>query len=101
MSRNKRRIARQESQVEASDVPVETVESPRQEVKKHLRCPACWDNYGGKARRLKWRRQVNGVIHDRCYVCDQCGAEWVTRFKEEVDDDNVVWKESTLKEVRT
>lgn len=56
-------------------------------VKKHLQCPACWNGLGGKAERRKWSRQVHGTLQQRCYVCDECGAEWVVDVRSDVVDD--------------
>lgn len=57
-----------------------------QRVKQHLRCPQCWGAEGGVAQRRKWRRQINGPVHERCYVCGNCGWNWVVRFETEVQD---------------
>ena len=55
-------------------------------VKPHLRCPCCWNGYGGTAKRRKWQRQVSGPTCDRCYLCGECGTEWVIRTRTEVED---------------
>ena len=77
----------------------EPVKPRRNDVKPHLRCPCCWNGYRGKARRRKWQRQVSGPLVQRCYVCDQCGAEWVVDVR--VDEiDGVSWVETKTAKVR-
>lgn len=71
----------------------------RDDVKPHLRCPCCWNGYGGKAQRRKWQRQVNGPLAQRCYVCDQCGAEWVVDVRVE-EKDGIEWVETKTSKVR-
>lgn len=68
-------------------------------VPPHLRCPACWGEFRGKAARRKWRRQVSGTLHERCYLCDQCGSEWIREFREEVED-GIVIATSRVKTIR-
>ena len=65
---------------------VQPDESPR-EVKKHLRCPSCWNGYGGKAGRRKWVQKVSGTLQKRCYSCDECGVEWIVEVRNEIVDD--------------
>ena len=60
---------------------------PNRTVKRHLRCPICYDNYGGVAARRKWQRQVSGPLQKRCYVCGECGTEWVADVRLEIVDD--------------
>ena len=77
------------------------------EVKKHLRCPTCWGNQdgpkksglGGKAGKRKWVRQVSGPLQKRCYVCDECGTEWVVEVTAEVEDD-IEYKRTRVTQVR-
>lgn len=71
----------------------------RDDVKPHLRCPCCWNNYGGKAKKRKWQRQVSGPLVKRCYVCDQCDAEWVVDVRVE-EQDGVEWVETKVSQVR-
>jgi hypothetical protein len=78
---------------QSAQEPVSPLELTPEEkaVKKHRRCPQCWNNpdYRGKAHRIKWRRQINGPLHHRCYLCDACGTEWIVEFREEVDDSDI------------
>ena len=74
-------------------------EADTETVPPHLRCPACWGGLRGKACKRKWRRQVSGALHERCYLCDQCGTEWVREFREEVED-GIVVATSRVKTVR-
>lgn len=57
------------------------------EVKPHLRCPICWNGNKGRAKRRKWSRQVSGTLTKRCYVCNECGREWVVDVRSEIVDD--------------
>jgi len=68
-------------------------------VKRHLRCPCCWNGLGGKALKRKWQRQVSGPLVQRCYVCDQCGAEWVVDVRVE-ESDGIEWVEIKTSQVR-
>lgn len=75
------------------------VERRRDDVKPHLRCPCCWNGLGGKAERRKWQRQVHGSLVERCYACDQCGAEWTVEVRVEVVD-GIEWVETKVSKVR-
>lgn len=75
------KIEQQQLELARLNVPAET-----STVKKHLRCPLCWDRYQGKAARRKWQRQVSGSLQQRCYCCDQCGTEWVVEVRSEETD---------------
>ena len=68
-------------------------------IKPHLRCPCCWNGYGGKAARRKWQRQVSGPLVQRCYLCDQCGAEWVVDVRVELID-GIDWVETKVSKIR-
>jgi hypothetical protein len=70
-------------------------------VKPHLRCPACYKGLGGKAKRRKWQRQVSGVLVQRCYSCDTCGAEWTVEVRSDVNDDGVPSTTVKVVDVRT
>ena len=69
-------------------------------VKKHLQCPLCWGGYGGRAQRMKWHRQVSGRKQKRCYVCGECGTEWVVEVDNLVVDDGVSQTITKVTEVR-
>lgn len=69
------------------------------EIKKHLRCPSCWDGLGGSAGRRKWSRQISGPLQQRCYVCNQCGTEWVVEVRSE-ENDGVLFTQTRVAEVR-
>lgn len=91
--------------LEQKGEPMQTAEPPaeprqrRDDVKPHLRCPCCWNGYGGKAARRKWQRQVSGPLVQRCYVCDQCGTEWTVDVRvEEVD--GIEWVETKISKVK-
>ncbi len=71
----------------------------KRRVKRHLRCPICYGNYGGVAARRKWQRQVSGPLQKRCYVCGDCGTEWVADVRSEVVDDIEI-KTTRVVEVR-
>jgi hypothetical protein len=88
--------------VELSEPPVppEPEPSPLRELKPHLRCPTCYTGYGGKAARRKWKRQVSGTLQKRCYVCDQCGMEWIAEVRIEEDDDGITHVSTKVTEVR-
>lgn len=70
------------------------------EIKPHLRCPACWGRDKGKAGRRKWQRQVNGPLVKRCYACDECGAEWVVEVRSDECNDGVLFVSTRVTEVR-
>lgn len=91
-----------------SQRPAQAIEPPAapppvddsQSVKKHLRCPLCWDNYRGRAARRKWHRQVSGPLQKRCYTCDKCGTEWVVDVRYDESDEGVMIKTANVTEVR-
>jgi hypothetical protein len=98
--------------IDDAQLPETTVETPEQppapspvekrdesNVKPHLRCPCCWNGRKGKAFKRKWQRQVNGPLVQRCYVCDQCGTEWVVDVRVE-EIDGVAWVETKTAKVR-
>ena len=68
-------------------------------VKPHLRCPSCWGNLGGRAARRKWVRQVSGPLQKRCYVCCECGTEWVIEIVSH-EEDGVLHRKTRVSEVR-
>lgn len=68
--------------------------------RKHLRCPVCFDNLGGVAARRKWQHQVSTRQVKRCYVCNQCGAEWVVKVNNDESDDGVLYQTTQVAEVR-
>ena len=68
-------------------------------VKQHLRCPLCWNNLGGRAERIKWKRQINGPKQHRCYSCNQCGTEWVVEVTCEIVDD-IEYKKTRIAKIR-
>lgn len=68
--------------------------------KKHLRCPVCFTGYGGRASVRKWQRQVNSHIVNRCYLCGECGCEWVVEVRSDEDDDGVLVRKTKVVEVR-
>lgn len=72
----------------------------RESVKPHMRCPLCWTGLGGRAARRKWQQAVNTSVDKRCYVCDQCGSEWVVEVRREIDD-GVLFTRIKVIEVRT
>ncbi len=69
------------------------------EVKKHLQCPLCYHGLGGTAQRRKWQVQVSGSLVKRCYVCGECGTEWVVEVRCE-DVDGIEYKRTKVVEVR-
>lgn len=69
-------------------------------VPKHRRCPTCWSGYGGKAHRRKWHRRVSGTLEKRCYICDQCGCEWIVEVRSDVSDKGLVTETTRIAEVR-
>lgn len=73
--------------------------APKREVKKHLRCPICFDGRGGTAARKKWQRQVNGVLLKRCYACGECGVEWVVEVRA-TEEEDFVTESTKVVEVR-
>jgi len=85
--------------VEASSGADPRQSNNHQEVKQHLRCPTCWGNYGGRAARRKWWRQVSGPLQKRCYVCDTCGTEWVINVRNDFVDGTKMTK-TEIAEVR-
>lgn len=95
------KVAEQEQELHhlRSEVERLTPEPKEREVKKHLRCPLCWEGRGGRAKREKWRRQVSGPLQKRCYACNECGCEWVVEVRCEVVDD-IQYTETQLSEVR-
>ena len=71
----------------------------RSSVKKQLRCPSCWNTRRGRAARRKWWQQISGPLNKVCYVCGECGTEWVVEVRSE-DNDGVLFKEIRVSEVR-
>jgi len=94
---------RQEPKSESTPPPVAPAEATDAKdvrpPKRHLRCPSCWTGYGGRAERMKWSRQVSGILQKRCYVCDQCGTEWVVEVRCDTIDD-IEHKTTKVVEVR-
>lgn len=70
------------------------------EIPKHLRCPICFENpeMRGRALRRKWYRQINGPVHQRCYL-GTCGHEWVVEVRAEFEDD-IEYKTAKVVEAR-
>lgn len=95
MSRKNRPHINQASRPAVAPEPV-----VRESVKPHMRCPLCWTGLGGRAARRKWQQAVNTSVDKRCYVCDQCGTEWVVEVRREVDD-GVLFTRTKVIEVRT
>ncbi len=85
--------------VVADEIRGITADPAKRRVKRHLRCPTCYGNYGGVAVRRKWQRQVSGPLQKRCYVCGECGTEWVADVRSEIVDDIEI-KTTRVVEVR-
>jgi len=79
--------------------PRETNGKAAKEPANHLKCPACWQGYGGTAARRKWQRQINGPKVERCYVCGECGHEWRVEVEVHVVD-GIEHKTTKMVEVR-
>lgn len=78
---------REHKAIPSEQAPDATASEPKQVVKKHLQCPACYTGRGGVAARRKWSRQVSGTLQKRCYACDKCDCEWTVDVRYEVIDD--------------
>lgn len=73
-------------------------ENAKSRVPQHLRCPTCWNGYGGTGIR-KWWNQKSGTLIRMCYRCRECGTEWVARVEISVVD-SVEHRSTRVSEVR-
>jgi hypothetical protein len=74
------------------------VESKTTTVKHHLRCPCCFNGYGGTACKRKWQVQISGPLVKRSYLCGECGTEWIVEIRTEIED-GIEYKTTKVTEV--
>lgn len=95
------RVKQLEQELEAfrqGDVEENSISKKNRNVKKHRRCPICWERYGGVGRR-RWQNPISGRLVRIGLQCDECGINWSAETTiEEIND--VVVRSTRIVEIR-